>query len=249
MIRLRIKDEVSGAETALARAFRVPRAAHRRRADDRGRRRRRAGADPGAGGPSGTDSLLLLPPAGRRGAGRSGAPRRWSPASASRRSSSWSTARKQLTRGAPPFSAEVRLARFPTEQIVRAEGYDAEGKLVAADEVIVNQPRGALGVWIIEPPKGSQGGGGARPWSRPRSRARRPADRDRWSSRSTTRSVDLPRQAALAAPRSTCRPRRSSTSPWSPPWTTAAAPRPCASCARRSTSRRWTSTWSSCTWR
>lgn len=63
---------------------------------------------------------------------------------------------EQLTRGTAPYSAEVRLSRFPTEQVVRAEGYDAEGKLVAADEVIVNQPRGALGVWITEPPKGEQ---------------------------------------------------------------------------------------------
>ena len=53
----------------------------------------------------------------------------------------------------PPFSAELRLSRFPTEQIVRAEGYDAEGKLVAADEVILNQPRGALAVFIMDPAK------------------------------------------------------------------------------------------------
>lgn len=63
---------------------------------------------------------------------------------------------EQLTRSSAPFSAEVRLARFPTEQVVRAEGYDEKGELVAADEVIVNQPRGALGVWITEPPKGTK---------------------------------------------------------------------------------------------
>ena len=63
---------------------------------------------------------------------------------------------EQLVRSSPPYSAEVRLARFPTEQVVRAEGYDEKGELVAADEVIVNQPRGALGVWITDPPKGAQ---------------------------------------------------------------------------------------------
>jgi len=63
---------------------------------------------------------------------------------------------EQLTRTAPPFSAELRLARFPTEQVVRAEGYDEKGELVVADEVIINQPRGALGVWITDPPKGTK---------------------------------------------------------------------------------------------
>lgn len=63
---------------------------------------------------------------------------------------------EQLVRSSAPWSAEVRLARFPTEQVIRAEGFDAQGELVAADEVIVNQPRGALGVWITEPPKGAK---------------------------------------------------------------------------------------------
>ncbi|MDH3254912.1 MAG: VWA domain-containing protein, partial [Acidobacteriota bacterium] len=60
----------------------------------------------------------------------------------------------QLTRTRPPFSAEVRLAQFPTEQIIRAEGYDQAGELVAADEVVVNQPRGAFRVRILEPARG-----------------------------------------------------------------------------------------------
>ncbi|HYH44450.1 MAG TPA: VWA domain-containing protein, partial [Thermoanaerobaculia bacterium] len=63
---------------------------------------------------------------------------------------------QQLIKTNPPFSAELRLNRFPTEQIVRAEGYDAEGKLVVADEVILNQPRGALAVFIMEPSKGTR---------------------------------------------------------------------------------------------
>lgn len=61
---------------------------------------------------------------------------------------------RQLTRNSPPFTAEVRLAKFPTEQIIRAEGYDDKGQLVASDEIILNQPRGALGVTILEPRRG-----------------------------------------------------------------------------------------------
>jgi Ca-activated chloride channel family protein len=65
----------------------------------------------------------------------------------------------QLTRSRPPFSAEVRLDSLPREQVVRAEGYDSGGLLVAADEVVVNQPRGELRVRIVEPPRGARASG------------------------------------------------------------------------------------------
>ena len=60
----------------------------------------------------------------------------------------------QLTRRAPPFSAELRLSNFPSEQVVRAEGYGADGELLASDELILNQPRGALAIRIVEPRRG-----------------------------------------------------------------------------------------------
>jgi len=62
----------------------------------------------------------------------------------------------QQTVAKPPFKATVRLQHFPVEQAVRAEGYDAAGALVGSDEVILNQPRGALGLWILDPPKGKR---------------------------------------------------------------------------------------------
>ena len=61
---------------------------------------------------------------------------------------------RQLTRKQAPYSAEVRLAQFPKEQLVRVEGYDADGELVAADEALLNQPRGAFRVRILEPRQG-----------------------------------------------------------------------------------------------
>lgn len=61
---------------------------------------------------------------------------------------------RQLTRNTPPFTAELRLAKFPTEQIIRAEGHDEKGELVDFDEIILNQPRGALSVTILEPRRG-----------------------------------------------------------------------------------------------
>lgn len=64
-----------------------------------------------------------------------------------------------LTSARRPFSVEVRLAEVPKEQVVRAEGYDAAGELVAADEVVINQTRGALQVRIVEPVRGWTGFG------------------------------------------------------------------------------------------
>ncbi|MFQ5349212.1 MAG: VWA domain-containing protein [Thermoanaerobaculia bacterium] len=65
----------------------------------------------------------------------------------------------QLTRNRPPYTAELRLSNFPTEQVVRVEGYDAEGDLVTSDEVILNQQRGALAVRIVEPARGRAASG------------------------------------------------------------------------------------------
>ncbi len=62
----------------------------------------------------------------------------------------------QLTRTTPPFTAEVRLARYPREQLIRVEGYDEDGELVAADEVAINRPRGSFKVRILEPRTGDK---------------------------------------------------------------------------------------------
>jgi VWFA-related protein len=151
LMRLHIKDETSGAEVRIAKSFRVP------ISPTGDELQSQAPAAVGELVPvevgRGKDSLLLLPPPADVVLGL------W-------RADVLVTGERikkvvflvdgqtQLARTSAPFSAEVRLARFPTEQVVRAEGYDAEGKLVASDEVIVNQPRGALGVWITDPPKG-----------------------------------------------------------------------------------------------
>lgn len=60
----------------------------------------------------------------------------------------------QLTRRRPPWTAEVKLTDYPTEQIVKAEGFDAAGQAIAADDVILNQPTGALRVRILSPERG-----------------------------------------------------------------------------------------------
>ncbi len=153
LLRLQLEDETGGGKARLARGFRVP---------------RMATPDPMAAGVpggelvpdtigQGKDSLILLPPPADVVLGL------W-------RADAIVTGQRikkvvflvdgtaQLTRTSAPYSAEVRLAKFPTEQVVRAEGFDEKGELVAADEVILNQPRGALGVWVTEPPKGAKVG-------------------------------------------------------------------------------------------
>jgi VWFA-related protein len=151
VLRFRLKDEVGGAETLVTRGFVVPAQATPEPA--------RVGQISGELVPQtvqkGQDGLLLLPPAADVIVGL------W-------RAEALVTGdtiqkvvflvdgKQQLARTSPPFSAELRLEKFPTEQIVRIEGYDAAGKLVAADEVILNLQRGGLAVRIVSPGKGSR---------------------------------------------------------------------------------------------
>ncbi|MDX1502274.1 MAG: hypothetical protein R3325_07910, partial [Thermoanaerobaculia bacterium] len=159
VVRFRLTDEGSGAEAILDRAFRVP-----------------AEAEPVEEPPlpeevivamgeelslaplPGRDSLLLAPPSEDVVLGV------W-------RAEALVTGegivkvvflldgQPQLTRTSRPFSAELRLAQFPREQVVRAEGYDAQGDLVASDEVVLNRPRGAFRVRIESPRAGARVGG------------------------------------------------------------------------------------------
>lgn len=151
VMRLKIRDETSGAEAWISRGFRVPLEATPVPTP--------AAAAQGQLVPvtaaAGPDSLLLLPPADDILLGL------W-------RAEALVTGERivkvnflvdgksQLTTTKKPFTAELRLERYPTEQTVRAEGYDAAGKLVAADEIILNQPRGSLNVRIVSPSKGTK---------------------------------------------------------------------------------------------
>jgi Ca-activated chloride channel family protein len=152
LLRLRIQDETGHGEARISRAFVVP---EQPTGDDQPPGAAAAGALVPQQTASGRDSLLLLPPAQDVVLGL------W-------RAETLVTGDRikkvvflvdgqaQLTRATPPFSAEVRLNKFPTLQVVRAEGYDEDDKLVAADEVVLNQPRGALAVYILEPKKGEK---------------------------------------------------------------------------------------------
>ena len=150
-LRLKIKDELGGSEAWLSRGFRV--------AKDATPEAMPAGAQTGELVPlsatSGRDSLFLLPATDDIVMGL------W-------RATTIVTGdriqkvvflvdgKAQLSTTRAPFTAELRLEKYPTEQTVRAEGYDAQGKLVASDEVILNQPKGAFNVRVVSPGKGTK---------------------------------------------------------------------------------------------
>ncbi len=158
LLRLRIRDEVGGAEAFLARAFTVPdepvpvdepplpEEAVVALGEELAKRRI-----------GGADSLVLVPPETDVVIGL------W-------RAEALVTGERiqkvaflvdgeqQLARSRPPFSVEIRLAPEPREQVVRAEGYDQDGELVAADEVVLNQPTGSLRVRILQPGRGVETG-------------------------------------------------------------------------------------------
>lgn len=152
LLRLRITDERGEAETRLARGFEAP---SKPTPGPAGLVNVSTGEPVTGDAIHGADALVLLPPPADVVLGL------W-------RAEAIVTGERikkvvfkvdgieQLVRSSAPYSAELRLARFPTEQVIRAEGYDAQGDVVATDEVIVNQPRGALGVWITEPAKGAK---------------------------------------------------------------------------------------------
>lgn len=70
--------------------------------------------------------------------------------------------RPQLTRSAPPWSAELRLPTIPREVVVRVEGLDEAGKVVAADELLINEPQGEARVRLLEPARGKRVSGRVR---------------------------------------------------------------------------------------
>jgi VWFA-related protein len=61
----------------------------------------------------------------------------------------------QLTRRSPPYTVDLGLPIEPQVTVVRAEGFDSAGELVAADELVLNQPRGELALSIVEPARGA----------------------------------------------------------------------------------------------
>ncbi|HYH44643.1 MAG TPA: hypothetical protein VEG34_03095, partial [Thermoanaerobaculia bacterium] len=153
LLRIRLTDEASGAESVLSQGFAVP-------AEPVALPAHLAALQPVAAefpkAPStGPDTLYIVPPPSDIVLGL------W-------RAEALVTGDRikkvtfsvdgqvQLTRTKPPYSAELRLLVVPTQQLVKAEGFDEQGQLVAADEVLINQPQGAFEVRVIAPKRGAK---------------------------------------------------------------------------------------------
>ncbi len=67
----------------------------------------------------------------------------------------------QTTQSRSHAWAMLRLNRYPTQQVIRVEGLDGEGRVVASDELVLNQQQGELRVRIEEPPRGVSVSGAA----------------------------------------------------------------------------------------
>ena len=151
VLRLKVIDEVSGAEARFAKGLRVPnvpQAVAEIAVPDAVMIE--MGEELALEAIAGEDSLLLAPPDGRLALGTW---RAEALVSGSRIVEVVFSVdgRSQLRRKRPPFGADLRLSEFPTEQVVRAEGFDADGELVAYDEIVLNQPRGSFSVRIMSP--------------------------------------------------------------------------------------------------
>ncbi len=156
VLRLRLRDETSGAVATMARGFRVPPqlttllpAAATAAA---------VGGETVRTGVVGQDTLLLLPPPAEVVLGT------WEAQTVVTGDRIAKVVflvdgQPQLSRTRAPYAADVRLATFPREQVVRAEGYDAGGALVAWDQVVLNQARGGFRVLITDPRRGTRSSG------------------------------------------------------------------------------------------
>lgn len=154
-VSMRLKDEISGLETVLSRGFVVPEEAiplpePERTTDvvvalgDQIAERAIAGEDDIILVPPETDVVLGLWRAEALVTGEKIA-----------RVKFLVDGQEQFSRGRRPFTAEVRLAKYPREQSIRVEGYDSGGELVDFDEILINQQRGELRVRIVEPDRGA----------------------------------------------------------------------------------------------
>lgn len=149
--RIRVRDTLSGASAELVRVISVPREVARVVGGGSGR------AVPveevAAGHLEGVDALVLVPPV------TDGLSRAW-------RAEALVTGERirkvvfsvddqqQLIKTRPPFTADLRLAAVPVEQVVTAAGFDRAGELVAEDRVVLNKARGMFRVRIVNPREG-----------------------------------------------------------------------------------------------
>jgi VWFA-related protein len=155
IVTLEIRDEITGKTSFLSRGFTVPETATAEAEWKPQGAVEVAGSESGLGKMGAKDALVLLPPLSDVVFGL------WRAEAIVvgekiRRVAFFLNGARQLERGAAPWSAEIRLPNLPTELVVRAEGLDEKGNVIAADEVVLNEPQGEPGVRLLSPPRGKR---------------------------------------------------------------------------------------------
>ncbi|MFN7942834.1 MAG: VWA domain-containing protein [Thermoanaerobaculia bacterium] len=153
LVRLQVRDEVGGAKSWVTRVVQVPAAPDARPVSPLVDAIVGQGQEIGLTKMHDRDTLLLLPPADDVVFGL------WRAEAIVagdriRKVVFLVNGAPQLSRSQPPWSAELRLPNLPTEMLVRVEGYDETGALVAADEVVLNEPQGEARIKLLSPPRG-----------------------------------------------------------------------------------------------
>ena len=159
VVRLEVRDETGGRTAWLSRAFEVP--AEPTPEPEPLPAGAIVGQDLGLAHLTGRDSIVLLPPTSDVvfGLFRADA---IVVGDRVRKVVFYLDGKPQFTRTGPPWSAELRLPNIPREMVVRAEALDDAGAVVAADELLLNEPQGEARVRLLEPARGKRVVGDAR---------------------------------------------------------------------------------------
>ena len=153
VLRLVLRDEVTGSTGWIARGIEVP--GEPAPEPETLTPAAAVAQDRGLSRLAGRDTLVLLPPAADVVFGLFRAEALVA-GGGIRKVQFFVDGKPQLTRTTPPWSAELRLPTIPTETVVRAEGYDEQGKLLAADEILLNEPQGEARVKLLAPARGKR---------------------------------------------------------------------------------------------
>ena len=139
--------------------------------------------------------------------------------------------KEMLSRVRPPYTVELGLGPVPVTREVRVAAYDAAGRELASDLLVLNRPRQRFAVRLVEPLMGTRHRG--RCWRAPRCTCRTAPASTGWSCSSTTagwrRSTSRrsPSSSPCRRPRAAPRPATPARAMCgrSPTWPTAPPPR------------------------
>ncbi len=147
LARLQVRDTVSGARKELVRVVDVPREVER---VVEGSGWAVPAAEVASVPLAGVDSLALIPPV------TDGLSKAWRAEAVVTGENITKVVflvddQRQLVKTRPPFTADLRLAQVPVEQVVTVQGLDRDGETIAEDSVHLNRARGLFEVRILSP--------------------------------------------------------------------------------------------------